>query len=111
MTCAFSSCCRSCHAVAAPDRVASLPAPPQLQPPQRVVPHPLERVGDVAEPIAIRAVPAFASFRADLHGARLDERAQLERDRAERYVRHGVGDRARLHFAVPDQAKDLAATR
>ena len=47
----------------------------------------------------------------DVDQSRLAERAELERDGAERHVRHGGVDLAGGDLAVPHQAQDLAAAR
>ena len=41
----------------------------ELQPPQRVVPHPFERAGHVLEPLAVGAVVAAAAVGPDADGA------------------------------------------
>lgn len=79
----------------------------QLQPPERVIPHPLERGPDGAErvaPGAIEPVPVLAPL---LDEPGPCERLELKRDGAERHVRHRGMDVARRPFLPPHEAEDL----
>jgi hypothetical protein len=58
----------------------------QLQPPQGVVPHVFEHAADGAERVAPGAIEALLPIGAGFDQASLQQRAQLERDRAKRYV-------------------------
>src|SRR5437763_1537908 len=75
----------------------------QLQPPQRVVPHPLEHCGDGAERVAARAVEALLLVGARVDQPRARERAELQRHGAEGDIRHRAMDGAgAIHRAMPD---------
>ena len=93
-----------------PRRVCSSSAL-QLQPPQRVVPHALERRADRTERSRRARVEAVPVLAADVDESGLGQRAELQRDGAERHVRHGGVDVAGGELAVPHQAQDLAAAR
>ena len=79
----------------------------QCQPPQRVVPHALERLPDGPESITVRLVEPVLLIRPAHDEAGFLKRAQLQRHRAKRDVGHGGGDVARCHLLTPDQAEDL----
>src|SRR6478672_8519515 len=83
----------------------------QLQPPQRVVPHPFERASDRSERTATCAVQPTLTIAAALDQSRVAERAQLQRDGAERDVGHRRMNVPCCTFLIPDQAKDLAPSR
>ena len=66
---------------------------------------------DRSEGLAAGAVEAVAPFAADVDEAGLDERAELQRDGAERDVRHRGVDVAGRALVAPDQAQDFAPAR
>ena len=80
----------------------------ELEPPERVAPHRFERSAHRTERVRPRAIEALASIGADRDETRSHERAELQRDGAERHVRHRGMNRAGRALPFPDQTQDLA---
>src|SRR6266536_3268355 len=83
----------------------------ELEPPECVVPHPLERGGHRAERLPSRAVIAEAAVGARAQETRVRQRLELQRHGAEGDVRHRAPDCARALLLVPDEAQDLLTSR
>ena len=79
----------------------------QLQPPQRIAPHPFERRGHGAERTAPRLVEAPAVLAPAVHQTRIAQRPKLQRDRPEGDIRHGGMDFSGAKLLLPDQPQDL----
>ena len=65
--------------------------------------------GDRTERVAADLIDAELRIRARLHEPGIGEHLELERDRAESDVRHGLVDGAGRQLAVPQQPQNLAA--
>ena len=84
---------------------------PQLQLPQRVVPHPLQQLAGGAERFAPRLVVPMPARRSDVEDPGIDQRAQLQGDGAERDVAERLMDLPCLSLLTPDQPEDFAPPR
>src|SRR5690242_7985740 len=80
-----------------------------FEPGERIVPRLLENFGQRTEGFPARAVVTVAALGARVDEAGVEQRLQLQRDRAEGDIRHRAVNVARGALLVPDQAEDLAA--
>ena len=83
----------------------------ELEPPQRITPHPFENLPYGPELIGTRAIKALAAVGAHIDESGFGQRAQVQRDGAECDIRHGGGNGAGLQLLVPHQTEDFAAAR
>jgi len=78
--------------------------------PECVAPHPFEHPADRPEGVTSGMIEPAAAVRAPLDEPSLDERPQLQRDRAECDIRHGLVDRASRHLGAPHEPQNLPST-